>query len=121
MPDRVIRDELLESKRWLLLKDNADRLAYLALLLKADSFGDFSADPYRLLRLWRDFGINTDALVAKSLAELADHDLVRLYEADQKPYLHIPRFGQRLRYIKRVFPLSPWSRIEEKQHITGKQ
>jgi hypothetical protein len=40
MPDRVIRDELLESERWLGLKDNADRLAYVALLLRADTYGN---------------------------------------------------------------------------------
>jgi len=117
MPDRIIRDELLESERWLSLKDNADRLAYVALLLRADSLGDFSAEPFRLLRLWRDFGINTTALVSKTLTELADHDLIRLYQADVKPYLHIPRFQQRTRYIKRVFPLSPWATDEQKQAV----
>src|SRR4030095_2179544 len=117
MPDRVTRDELLESKRWLSLKDNADRLAYIALLLKADSLGNFSAEPFRLLRLWRDFGMNTEARVAKCLSELADHDLVRPYQVESRPYLHIPRFGQRTRYIKRVFPHSPWTTTEEKQAI----
>lgn len=117
MPDRVIRDELLESERWLGLKDNADRLAYIALLLRADSLGNFNAEPFRLMRLWRDFGINTPALVAKTLAELSDHDLVRLYSSDTKPFLHVPRFNQRTRYIKRVFPPSPWTTIEQKQLI----
>src|SRR4030095_10766546 len=117
MPDRVIRDELLESKRWLSLKDNADRLAYIALLLKADSLGNFSAEPFRLLRLWRDFGINTEAQVAKCLSELADHALVRLYQVEARPYLHIPRFGQRIRYLYRVFPHSPWTTDEQKQRL----
>lgn len=119
MPDRVIRDELLESERWISLKDNADRLAFVALLLSADSLGNFSAEPFRLMRLWRDFGINTVALVAKSLSELADHDLVRLYEVDGKPYLHIPRFRQRLRYVKRVFPPSPWTSVEQNQELAN--
>ena len=118
MPDRIIRDELLESERWLSLKDNADRLAYLSLSLRADSLGNYSAEPYRLMRLWRDFGINTQALVAKTLTELADHDLVRFYTAEDKPLIHIPRFGQRnTRYIKRVYPLSPWTTNEQKQQI----
>jgi len=119
MPDRIIRDELLESERWLTLKDNADRLAFFALLLRADSLGNFSGEPYRLMRLWRDFGINTRELVAKTLTELVDHDLVRIYDADSYPQLlHIPRFGQRnLRYIKRVYPLSPWTTNEQKQKL----
>lgn len=117
MPDRIIRDELLESNRWLSLKDNADRLAYVALLLRADSLGNFSAEPFRLMRLWRDFGINTEALVAKTLTELADHDLVRLYTADQKPLLHLPRYQQRVRYLKRIFHPSPWTTESQKQRL----
>lgn len=126
MPDRIIRDELLESERWLSLKDNADRLAYLALLLRADNLGNYSAEPLRLVRLWRDFGIANTALVAKTLTELLDHDLVRLYDGPEKlstgeptKYLHIPRFRQRLRYLKNVFPLSPWTTDEEKQRISN--
>jgi len=121
MPDRIIRDELLESERWLSLKDNTDRLAFVALLLKADSLGNFSAEPFRLMRLWRDFGINTDALVAKTVAEMVDHDLIRLYQADGKQLLHVPRFGQRLRHLKRVFPPSPWTTYKQKQQLTYSQ
>jgi len=117
MPDRIIRDELLESTKWLSLKDNADRLAYVALLLKADSLGNFSAEPQRLVRMWRDFGITTPELVAKTLMELSESDLIRLYEADGKTLLHIPRYRQRLRYLKRVFPISPWTTDEEKQRL----
>jgi len=122
MPDRIIRDELLESERWLSLKDNADRLAFIALLLRADSLGNFTAEPFRLMRLWRDFGINTVALVAKTLAELADHDLVRLYgeklATGQSSLLHIPRFGQRnTRYVKRIYAMSPWTTEEQKQQL----
>ena len=117
MPDRIIRDELLESEKWLSLKDNADRLAFIALLLKADSLGNFSAEPFRLMRLWRDFGINTISLVAKTLCELSDHDLVRPYQVSDKQLLHIPRFRQRLRYLSesRNFPISPWTTDEQKQ------
>lgn len=107
MPDRVIRDELLESPRFLGLKDNADRLAYIALLLSADDLGNFDGDLFRLTRLWRDFGILSRELAAKSLSELADADLVRPYQIDGKPYLHLPRFRQRLRYTKGKYPRPP--------------
>lgn len=117
MPDRIIRDELLESSRWVGLKDNADRLAYLALLLKADALGNFTADPWRLRRLWVDFGITNDQAVAKTLAELADHDLIRLYEHDGTRYLHIPRYRQVLRYTKRTLPRSPWCPTETNQSL----
>lgn len=107
MPDRVIRDEMLESPRFVGLKDNADRLAFIALLLNADDLGNFDADPFRLVRIWRDFGISTRELAAKTLAELADTDLVRVYSADGKPYVHIPRYRQRLRYTVGKFPRPP--------------
>jgi len=118
MPDRIVRDEILESKRWIGLKDNADRLAYLALLLKADAFGNFTADPWRLRRLWQDFGIVDEKAVAKTLAELVDHDLVRLYDEDGNRYLHVPRYRQRLRYTKRrAAPASPWCDVDENQSL----
>jgi hypothetical protein len=109
MPDRVIRDELLESPRFLALKDNADRLAYIALLLSADDLGNFDGDLFRLARLWRDFGINGRELAAKTLAELVEADLVRMYQVDGKHYLHVPRFRQRLRYVNGKFPRPPES------------
>lgn len=115
MPDRIIRDELLESERWLSLKDNADRLAYIALLLRADSLGNFTAEPYRLMRMWRDFGISTLQLVAKTMSELADHDLIRLYASGEKALLHIPRFNSYSRYLSRIYPLSPWTTGQQKQ------
>lgn len=107
MPDRVIRDELLESPRFVSLKDNADRLAYIALLLSADDLGNFDGDLFRLVRLWRDFGISTRELAAKTLSELADADLIRPYQFEGKHYLHVPRFRQRLRYMKGKFPRPP--------------
>lgn len=115
MPDRIIRDEILESERWLSLKDNADRLAYIALLLKADPLGNFTAEHYRLMRMWRDFGINTLQLVAKTISELSDHDLIRLYEVGDKKLLHIPRFNAYSRYLTRIYPLSPWTTDQQKQ------
>lgn len=117
MPDRVIRDELLSSERWLSLKDNSDRLAFVVLLLSSDALGNLEAGEFRLLRIWRDFGINTVPLVNKVLSELADCDLVRIYNADEKRYLHIPRYRQELRYLKRHFPLSPWTTDAQKQAI----
>lgn len=123
MPDRIIREELLESERWLTLKDNADRLAYVALILRADDYGNFSAEPYRLMRMWREFGITTTELVAKTLNELGDHELIRVYETDGKRFLHLPRFKNSRRYWSRKFPKSPFieqDRIESNQEVREK-
>jgi hypothetical protein len=69
MPDRILRDELLSSDRWLSLggKDmdagNARRLAFVACVLTADSLGNMEATSTRLERLWRDFGLTDDAAI----------------------------------------------------------
>lgn len=117
MPDRIIRDELLDSERWVGLSDDTCKLAYVAILLRCDALGNYPADLFRLRRLWRDLQIGTDEIAAKRLNELADHGLVQLYDADGKRFLHIPRFRQRLRYVKRIYPPSPWTSDQEKQHL----
>lgn len=120
MPNRIIRAELLESEAWLALKDNADRSCWLACFLTVDNLGNMPAGPFRLLRLWRPYGIDTSEKVAQILSSLADVDLIRQYQADGKPYLHIPRFGQELRYLGTVWPPSPWTTNEQKQKLEQK-
>jgi hypothetical protein len=118
MPDRIIRDEILDSRRWLGLPSDTERLAFVALLLRVDALGNYSAELWRLWRLWRDFAVKTEDVAAAVLGRLVDADLVRCYEIGGKHYLHVPRFAQRLRYVKRVFPLSPWTTDEQKQALT---
>ncbi len=121
MPDRLVRDELLESERWLGLRDNTARVCYISLILKADALGNLEANVARLLRTWRDYGVTTPEAVAGTLDELVACDLVRLYAAavdgESRQFIHIPRYGQNLRYIKRVFPPSPWTTNEQKQRL----
>jgi hypothetical protein len=107
MPDRLIRDELLRSHRYRTLSSDTARLLFVHLLLSADALGNMEADSLVVgdaLRRPVD-----EVASAKLLTELADADLVRLYESGGKRYLHIPRFRQRIRYIKRVHPRPPAS------------
>jgi hypothetical protein len=120
MPNRIIRAELLESEAWLSLKDNADRTAWLAAALTVDNFGDMPAGAQRLCRLWRVYGIDTQQKAAQTLSNLADVDLVRGYRLIDRPYLHIPRFRQKMRWVGHAWPLSPWATNEEKQLFTKK-
>lgn len=117
MPDRIIRAELLDSEAWLSLKDNADRVCWIAVFLTADVFGDLPAGPQRLMKLWRHAGIDTPEKVAHVKSNLADVDLIRTYSIAPKDYLHIPRYRQNRRYLGHVWPLSPWATIEEKQRF----
>jgi hypothetical protein len=120
MPNRVVREALLDSDRWLGLRDNTARVCYVALLLTADDCGNMEGTNPRLRRLWRDYGPDTTEKVNKVLDELVDADLARAYEVDHKRYLHIPRFGQFIRHIRQRHPSSPWDDISKIQRVAEK-
>jgi hypothetical protein len=120
MPNRIVREALLDSDRWLGLRDNTARVCFLAAMLKADDLGNLEGTDARLRRLWRDYGVETDNKVALVLQELADTDLVRVYDVDGKRYLHIPRFRQYIRHIRQRHPASPWDDTEKIQRLAEK-
>ena len=102
MPDRLIRDELLRSPRYRTLSSDTSRLLFIHLLLCVDNLGNYEANSIAIgdaMKRHMD-----DPTVAKLLAELADVDIIRLYQVDGKPYLHIPRFRQRLKYLGSKHP-----------------
>ena len=105
MPDRIIRDELLRSPRYRTLSSDTSRLLFIHLLLCVDNLGNYEANPIAIsdaLRRHLD-----DQTVSKLLLELADADLIRLYEIGHKCYLHVPRFRQRLKYLGSKHPRPP--------------
>jgi hypothetical protein len=120
MPDRILRAGLFTSEAWLRLKNNDDRVCFVALLPGADNLGNQPAGCYRLMHIWRLYGIDSPEKVAKVLLELGDVDLIRRYEVEHKPFVHIPRFGQSTRYPGRLNPLHPWATGEEKQVFAKK-
>ena len=104
MPNRMIRDGLLQSEAVLSLPVEA-RWLYVTILLSADDVGLFEATPFKLARI---------ADVRRELADrlvemLADADLVRLYQADGKRFGFIPKYGQRLQLRRMKHPAPPAS------------
>lgn len=98
MPSRLIREPLLESDRWLGLAHPVERLAYVVLLLRADDLATADATDGQLMRLWREpCNLKGREDAKRILQALADADLVRIYEADGKRLVFIPRFRQRFR------------------------
>jgi hypothetical protein len=114
MPDRILRDEILDSERWLAV-DCGAKLAFVACLLKCDAVGNLDAQPLRLYRLWRDFGAGTVEASEELLKALEAVDLVREYLVDHRRFIHIPRFGQRVRYVGSLHPGSPWDKTGKQQ------
>lgn len=120
MPDRILRAGLFDSDAWLALKNNDDRVCYIALFEHADNLGNQPAGALRLMRYWRPYGIDTSEKVAKVLSELSDVDLVRPYQVEQKPFVAILKFRQSIRYPGRLFPPPPWATDQEKQLFAKK-
>jgi len=108
MPDRIIRDELLASDRWLDLPTDTHRVLFLGLVLLADDFGNLEGGR----RLWRTAHSFTQIKsfedFARFMSELQDADLARRYEVDGRELWHLPRFRPQHWYIVRKFPASPW-------------
>ncbi len=109
MPDRIIRDELLESDRWLDLPTDSARLAFVGLLLIADDFGNLEGGPRRMYRFLHSITqIKSENAAQEILLSLIDCDLLRRYEVDGRELFHIPRFRPHRQYLVRKMPASPW-------------
>lgn len=107
MPNRLIRDEMLESEAILSLPIEA-RWLYVTILLSADDLGLFEATSFKLARradIRRESG-------DKLLQMLADADLIRLYEVSGKRFGFIPKFRQRIQIKFPKHPLPPKALME---------
>jgi hypothetical protein len=108
MPNRLIRDDLLKSDRWLGLAHPAERLAFVVLALQCDDAGCVEASDGALVRLWRDScNIKGREDAVRVLAALVDADLVRPYDVSGKRYLFLPRTRWRLRSPRLKHPSPP--------------
>jgi hypothetical protein len=106
MPDRLIRDELLNSERYWSVSDEA-KLLYIHLILSADDTARYSGKNFTLrTRCFSGRGMETNRMEIL-LTELVDQDLIRLYFVDDERFIFIPRFKQRLRYYNSKYPDPP--------------
>lgn len=102
MPNRMIRDGLIESEAVLSLPVEA-RWLFVTIMLSADDLGLFEATEFKLARR---ADINRE-LAGRLLLMLADSDLIRLYEVGGKRYGFIPKFRQRIQIKAARYPLPP--------------
>jgi hypothetical protein len=104
MPNRIIREGWIESEGIDTLTPEAERF-FLRLLLRADDFGRFHANPQLLkssLFPLKDSIRNTD--IALWLDACEKCGLLRCYELTGRRYLVIDKFGQRTRASSSKFP-----------------
>lgn len=109
MSDRILRDELWLSDRFLDLPTDIARLAFLRFLSLADDFGNFEGGIRRLARILHACTQSkTDEAIAQTLDALMAADLIRCYQAEGRDLIHIPRFRSKRWYFARKVPASPW-------------
>lgn len=107
MPNRIVREGLIDSERVDQLSVHGERF-YIRLLLKADDFGRFSGNVLllkaALFPLKQDV---RDADIPRWIAECEKAGLVRRYEVSGKHYLEVLDFRQRSRAEKSKYPAPP--------------
>jgi hypothetical protein len=119
MPNRIVRDDLLDSARyWAATVD--ERQLYLHLILSADDFGLVTLAPVFVRR--RCFGEDppTQKTIDAMLTHLKEVDLIRTYENAGARYAFIPRFRQKLRIEKAKHPMPPDNLFADDEHAKAK-
>lgn len=109
MSDRVLRDEIWESERFLDLPTDQARLSFIRFLNLADDFGNFEGGPRRLFRMLSACTtIKTEKAASDCIDALMQADLIRRYEVDGRELFHVPRMRPHRQYLVRKMPSSPW-------------
>jgi len=108
MPDRVVRQGILTSDQVNELSWAAE-VFYRRLFSRADDYGRYDARP-SILRADL-YALKLDRVsepdVVKWMGERSEAGLVRVYTVNEKQYVEILKFDQRLRAMKSKFPPPP--------------
>ncbi len=98
MPDRILRASILTSDRLASLRNWESEVFYRRLFSVADDYGRYDARPAVLRAHLYPLQIDkmSETGIARCLRECERVRLVRLYSVDERPYLEIANFGQRV-------------------------
>src|SRR5574337_757842 len=108
MPNRIIRDSLLDSERYLGLAHAVERELFLELVLLADDYGLVPLGSAFLARRTPACSGMTSEQSTKVVIALADVDLIRVYTSESgSRFAYIPRFGNAPRSRKPKWPMPP--------------
>ena len=120
MPNRILRENIIRSKRVCSVSKLAE-LLYVHILVRADDFGCYDADPMIVARDAYPGRPETPEDVASWLDELAGADLIGRYEAGGRQYMLVYQWKQRTRNQRRKYPLPPPALIEHDGHVSGER
>lgn len=107
MPNRILREGLLESEAIDLLDAEAERF-FVRLMLRADDFGRYHANPAMLANML--FPLRRDIepkMVENWLNQCAKAKLLRVYQVEGRCCLEIAKFGGKPRALQSKFPQPP--------------
>jgi|688.fasta_scaffold193769_5 hypothetical protein len=107
MPNRILREGLLESPAIDLLDAEAERF-FVRLMLRADDFGRYHANPAMLANML--FPMRRDIepkQVADWLKQCQQAKLLRVYQVEGRDCLEIAKFGGKPRAQQSKFPKPP--------------
>ncbi|MBT9450677.1 hypothetical protein ICN84_11425 [Akkermansia glycaniphila] len=98
MPDRILRASILTSDRLASLRNWESEVFYRRLFSVADDYGRYDARPAVLRAHLYPLQIDkmSETGIARCLRECERVRLVRLYSVEERPYLEIEDFGQRV-------------------------
>ena len=126
MATRMLRQGIWNSEKFNCLPSDTVRLCFLRLISEQDDLGNLEGNIFGLFRLWRDFdGITSIDKATLVLEQLIEKDLVRMYKgkeedsSEEKDYIHILNHRQRVRYFKKLYPISPFQLNEELNKINN--
>lgn len=107
MANRIIRD-WTDSEKVNRLSYEAEVL-FIRLCMKADDYGSFHGN-VKLIKAFL-FPLRLDEVreadISRWMAECQKAGLIVFYDADNKPFVRINNFGQRMRSMKKRFPDLP--------------
>jgi uncharacterized phage protein (TIGR02220 family) len=125
MATRMLRPGIWDSEKFNNLTSDTVRLCFIRLISEQDDLGNLEGNIFKLYRLWRDFdGVTSIEKATSILEQLVEKQLILLYKAnddslEEKNYLHIPNHRQRVRYFKRLYPISPFQLEDELNKINN--
>lgn len=102
MPTRMLRD-WTDSRKMDGISAEAERL-FVRMLMKADDYGRFHADPRIVNSLCFPMGDRKMADTSRNFRELETRRLLMVYEVGGRPFCSIVNYGQRLKQSKAKFP-----------------